>query len=469
MPKDKPESLTFPASASAPVFFNPKTDIGIPELAKLPDVLLNLIGDYLDRKELVPLAQADRRAYANFYPTIKAAMVKVLIDLVKQDDTLKASQLLSKNPNLLLRQDPWDPTGKAYMGIKTTPYQDALADVFAEEMRTLIEESFPGKSKEERFSHAALQAEEFEWSLLNPYRRGNENEQEKIMKLTCLAYKTYVEVFDTLDATLAVAVVQRVRDAWMRVGLVQDQWPKRLRKIFSVVVMDEDQTFKKMKRDLPEPHFNGKETDLWLPGTLKGCNFRLMSVPLDQNMNADDFRATLSARADGYPVLIRQGEGEEAAYHLYAPHITLAISLSQRKMNWRDAVEWQVVPVNDPDVTGLIQWGRPMHGETMAALDFNQQDFPYNPAFDALYCYGAAHSLHLGSGCSYIFSASNECSHVVAERGDLWGFGDECARENLTAVIALYKKRKEHLHQHLDDLKHHLPRQSNPPNPVLGK
>src|SRR5688572_3328167 len=93
----------------------------------LPEDLLDLIAAHLENKELIKLSRANRASYFAFYPTIKAAMLKTLKELVKEDDTLKVSQLLKTNPNLQLRTDGWDPQGKAYEGIETTPYQDALA------------------------------------------------------------------------------------------------------------------------------------------------------------------------------------------------------------------------------------------------------------------------------------------------------------------------------------------------------
>lgn len=473
MPKNKADSQkTFtstsaasasPSSAISRVgIFNPNEEKSM-TLSDLPDDVLEKITSYLENKDLIALVQVDKERRQEYYPSLKTAMVKVLKELVDRDDTVRVKQLLRVNPNLQLRKDEWDLEGKAYQNIETTPYQDTLADVMQEEMRTLLEESFPSKEKEEKLAqkeklgHAAIQAEEFKQPRFDQLRE----EKRKIMKeLTPFAYKTYESRYNAwAETNYDNAHIQPVRDAWMRVDLIQNQWPKRFRKIFSVVNMDEKQTFENLPRDLPEPHFCGDPNDRWLPGTVKGCDLRLMSVPEDQDLSAADFRANLRATADGYPVLIRQGEEEEATYHLCAPHIYLD----------EDKSEWPVVPidpVHDKAVIELIKWGRPPpYSEVAEAVDFNQQALPYNLAFNDLYRFGSQRALHLGSGSSNIFAAYNYGARLALPRGVRDGGR---ALKNFAAVTALYEKRAERLASHLVDLRSYLPAEQLRPSSSPG-
>jgi len=465
-------------SGSIPVFFTqPKHGLNIDRLDFIPVDLLKMIASYGNNslKELIALAGTSKESYRALYLSIKKPLVKILKNLVKEDNTTQVEKLLKAFPKIQLRNDELDPEGKAYQGIITTPYQDTLADPFAEEMRTLLEESFPGKTNAEKRQHAALQAVEFKDSRFDQFRE----EKRKIMELTAIAYKTYQRKYDAWKAAgYNDAGTQAVRDAWMRLGLIQNQWSVRLRKIFSWVDMEEKQTFEDLPRDLQDPCFYRDLTEAWLPGTVKGCDFRLMSVPATQDLSAADFKANLRAIADGYPVLIGRGEGEEATYHLYAPHVTL--DKDKDKDEFKDEVEWQVVPINDPALVELIKWGRPPpYSEVAAAVDFSRQTLYYNSVFDDLYRFYAQLSLHVGSGASYIF-AVYKCGDaaVVAIAGlarvmshrYLLEYRHLCdlPAKNFAAVTALYEKRTERLAKHLHELEHDLPEQKTSSGFGLG-
>src|SRR5690242_6133043 len=82
-------------------------------LITFPANLLRLIDSYLDNrtKSLIDLAQASKGAYQALYPLIKTALVKVLKELVSEDDTVQVENLLRCHPYLLLRKDNGDPDG----------------------------------------------------------------------------------------------------------------------------------------------------------------------------------------------------------------------------------------------------------------------------------------------------------------------------------------------------------------------
>jgi len=438
------------ATTSRIGIFNPKEDKP-KHLLDLPPELAEMIASYLPSKNLIALMQVSKANRQKYYPSLKTALVKVLKELVAQDDTVRVAKLLAVFPNTPLRTDAGDPLGLAYQEIETTPYQDTLADVMQEEMRTLLEKSFPS------LRHAALQAQEFEQPCFEHLRE----EKRKIMEeRTTFAYETFKRRH-TAWAAIGYdrAQIQPVRDACIRVELAKDHWSPRLRKIFSAVAMDENQTFENLARDLPEPHFLCVRTDPWLLRTAKGCDFRLMNAPQNQDLSAEDFRDQLRTTSDGYPVLIRQGEEEEkeAAYHLYAPYIPLD----------RDESEWKVVPIDDPAVIELIQRGKqPPYSETTAAVDFNQPSLPYHSAFNDLYRFGSERSLYVGSGGSYIFTVHNDRFGMNGERAWLVKGSMGCGRgsvwrpdssKNFAAVTALYKKRAERLASHLVELRDYLP------------
>src|SRR5579864_9289523 len=232
-----------------------------PTVLDLPDDLLEMLASYLENKDLIASAQTSRNAYRTYYPTLKAAMVKVLKELGDRDDTVRMKKLLKMNANLQLRKDPLDPDGIAYQGIETSAYQDTLIDPFSKERRDLLEESFPGKTEKEKLEHAALEAEELK---RKPLFNQLQKEKHKIMTDTKFAYETYIRKYDAWAAAdNNNDDIQDVRDAWMRVDLVQNQWSKRLRKIFSWVTMDESQTFEDLPRDLQDPCFNNDPNDPW--------------------------------------------------------------------------------------------------------------------------------------------------------------------------------------------------------------
>lgn len=436
-------SFSYPASASVArvsclraALFDSKATARTCALAQLPTPVLRLAGDYLEDKDksLIKLAQTSKSTYQALYPVIKRALVRVLKKLVAEDNVIQVRRLLACHPYLQLRQDKGDPLAFAYRDLSTTPYQDALAEPMAEEMRTLLAESFPGETKEERSRAAALQLAEFEEARFAKFRE----EKRQWFELTRFAYGTLQRRYDAwVRSGHAPIHYQSLRDAWTRVGLAQGQWPQRLRKIFSAVSMDEKQTFADLSVDLADPHFDGNVKNFWSSDRI-GCDLHLLPVPRAQDLTAPDFQTTLVGRrdSDGCPVLIRHGEGMTAAFYLYAPQISLE----------RDESEWRRVLIDDPRLNQLIRLGHFSPGRIVGRVDFRQPKLLYSPLFNELYQFGCAQGLHLGSGHSLIYSAynsRNKDGRAIAVRrceSSPWG--------NFVAVATLFKIRAERLEMH---------------------
>jgi len=412
-------------------------------LTTLPTHLLQLIGSYLDDRtqSLINLAQTSKSAYQALYPLIKAALVKILKELVNEDDTVQVENLLRCHPYLQLRKDKGDPVGRAYKDIETTPYQDALADPLSEEMRAVLEEGFPGETKAEQLGYAAMQSEEFKDPRFDKIRE----EKRKIMELTLFAYQTWKRRYQVWqESDYARVHRQPFYDAWLRIGLIQKKWPERLRKIFSVVNMDERQTFENLPRDLPKPHLYGDTNHPWQRDSI-GCCLRLMPTTAKQDLKAADFLNELKPASKGQPMLIRQGEGETATYHLYGPSISLD----------EDKSEWRLLPIiDDPGVIQLIRCS-----PDLAASG----TLPYSSRFHELYKFAYSQDLALGSGIAYPFAVYNSPSgrqSGKATRCPVSGLVEEITEgrrlSNISAITTLFETRTQRLAQHRAELLRHL-------------
>lgn len=452
--RSKASSLSSSAPTSASLasvsrlrasLFNPDKALKTSALTQHPDELLYWAGTYLEdeQQSLVKYALSSRSTYQALYPSIKNVLVKALKKLVEQDNTVQVRRLLRCHPYLQLQTEEGDPEGLAYKGIATTPYQDALADPMAEEMRGVLEEAFPGDTREERLAHAALQSKEFKDSCFDKIRK----EKQGWMMLTRFAYKTWKGRYEALENNRRAAVhLPPLWDAWTRVAMVQNQWPKRLQKIFSTVSMDEKQTFKDLPVDLPEPHFLGDRNNRWYSDRV-GCDLRLYVLPTALNLRAADFQAGFRRVTNSSPALIQQGEGATVTYYLYAPHIPLD----------RDESEWRCVPIDDSKVQVLIHFGHPTTDPTVGVVDFHQVKLPYSPLFEDLYKFGRDRELCLGSGDSDFVAVYNQFERRGAFKGMACMGGLGWAWQNFLAVEALFSRRAADLALHCSDLERYLP------------
>lgn len=415
-------------------------------LSRLNHDTLDLIGTLLSDKEksFIKLAQTSKAAYQTFYIPIKKILINVLKELVKQDDTIRVNALLHSHPFLLLRKEPLDLDGIAYQSILTTPYQDALGDPMAEEMRDLLEECFPGKTREEQLAHAALQAEEFKSPCFNPIRQ----KADEILKLTVFAYETYASRYQAWRMhDRAAAYFQPFCDAWLRVDLIQRQWPKRLRKLVSVINLHAT-NFENLPRDLPEPHLFGECDHLWRPDRI-GRDLGLFSIPAEQELGSEPIRALLGTmKLKSLPALIRHGEGETAVFYLYGPCISLN----------RDESIWQLFPID------------PLKNVEVLEIDFTDSYLSYLPRYEKLYQFGASQGMHVGSGGSQTYAIYNDLmtdenggeKHIakpvtldIENRFNLFYLQDLAS--NSIGIMSLYKKRIGHLQKHLTELQTYLP------------
>lgn len=420
---------------------SPQTIPIMPNLRGMPDTLLELIKAQLEDKEVIYAAMVNRQLYQQIYPMIKAAMVKVLKHLIKEDDTVQIKKLLKQHRYLLAKTDPWDLQGKAYKGLETTPYQDSLADPFQEEVRTILEASFPVSAEEklseeertkQRLAQAALQAQEFQEARFDKYR----DKQTEVMRLTKFAYETYFQAGDW------PVTPEDEDDAWKRIRLVQDLWPKRLGKIFSTVDMDEKQNFENLSPDLPQLHFTGTPDDRGLPGTVGDYTIRLRQINEEEDINGIAFKEKLRRSRSNSPVLLRQGRGQQACYYFYGQVISLSENKSethflqikdQRVLDLMSPLE----PIDFLDPSYSTEEYQIRKNNEKKTIDFSDPILEFDSAFDDLYRWGQERGMFLGS------NASRQGMRMV--------------EGNFTAITTLYEKRTQNLARHLKNLEAYLP------------
>lgn len=377
-------------------------------------------------------AAASSSSSAFFQPS-KQDKVKQLKQLITKSDTVKIRELIFNDPELLLL------TSKNDSQETTTGYQDALADPFKEKAQRVFEEAFSKHGMEKEMAEQA-----YHFMSDDGFKKTREK-QSQIMKFTDFAYNTYMQKYKAWDdkdfwdesdyvnegdRELDIALRQAVVDAAIRVELAQNQWSEALCKLFSLVDlddMDENEASECLQQDLPESHLReGKKKSPWLR-TATGCDLVLMKVPADYNFSTNE---ELKAMLKQSPKLIQRGEGETAAYYLYAPVISLD----------EDKSEWTLIPIEEPQLSQRLR----------DEVDFSQERLDYSPNFDELYLFGGRHFLYMGSGSSSIRLMVN--SFAGATDINVLNVSQDVIQENLVHVMEIYEEQKQSLTTHLTEL-----------------